>query len=76
MTPADAHALTMVAILAFALGSLVTLFFVMNHNGKKNAELNLPEFPEEEKNSKKPTTPGRKKEDPPADWEKDSDWWK
>ena len=76
LAPADAHALTMLVILAFALGSLVTMFLVMVHNGKKNEELDLPEFPEEEEPSQKPTTPGRKKKEPLADWEKDSDWWK
>lgn len=77
IAPADAHALTMVAILAFALGSLVTMFFVMAHNGKKNAKLNLPDLPEpEETPKKKPITPQAKESEPSSDWEKDSDWWK
>ena len=79
ISPADAHALTMVAILAFALGSLVTMFFIMARNGRKNEELDLPEFPEE-MTKKKPTQPskpilkkGRKKDE---GWEKEGDWWK
>ena len=76
IAPADAHALTMVGILAFALGSLLTMFLVMARNGRKHQELDLPEFPEEEPEPKKPATPRKKKGDTPADWEKDSDWWK
>ncbi|MGJ8725701.1 MAG: hypothetical protein ACSHYB_14165 [Roseibacillus sp.] len=77
IAPADAHALTMVAILAFALGSLLTMFLVMARNGKRNADLDLPEFPEEEPEpDKKPTTPRTKDEKPPKNWEKDADWWK
>lgn len=75
ITPADAQALTMVAILAFTLGSLITMFLVMARNGKRNAALDLPEFPEEEK-EKKPTTPRGQDNEPSADWERDADWWK
>lgn len=71
MAPADAHALTMVAILAFALGSLVTMFLVMARNGRKNEELDLPDLAEEEEK------PHPEKSGPaPASWEKDADWWK
>lgn len=78
ISPADAHALTMVAILSFALGSLITMFLVMARNGKRNAELDLPDFPEEaeEKDEQKPTTPGNNSQTPLEDWEKDADWWK
>lgn len=78
ISPADAHALTMVVILAFALGSLVTMFLVMARNGKKNAELDLPEFPEEEEETKptKPVFGKGKREARAEDWEKDADWWK
>ena len=77
IAPADAHALTMVAILAFALGSLLTMFLVMARNGQRNADLDLPEFPEEEPEpKKKPTTPRAKDESPRQGWEKDDDWWK
>jgi hypothetical protein len=74
IAPADAHALTMVAILAFALGSLVTMFLVMARNGQRNAELDLPELPEEDE--KKPTPHRKKTTEAAADWEKDPDWWK
>ncbi len=76
ISSADAHALTMVAILAFALGSLVTMFFIMARNAKRNAELNLPEFPEELLSQKKTSPSKRKKEEPRSEWERDADWWK
>ncbi len=79
IAPADAHALTMVGILAFALGSLVTMFIVMAHNGRKNEELDLPEFPKELDSSpspKKPTTPRSQPDETKTDWQKDADWWK
>ena len=77
IAPADAHALTMVAILAFALGSLLTMFLVMARNGQRNSELDLPEFPEEKPEpKKKPTAPRAKDETRSQDWEKDGDWWK
>ena len=77
MSPADAHALTMVAILAFALGSLATMFLVMAQNGKRNAELDLPELSEEEPPATK-RAPASKDQNnqPSADWERDADWWK
>lgn len=80
IAPADAHALTMVAILAFALGSLVTMFWVMARNGQRNAELDLPEFPEEKHPSREPkpnpASPRSKREETAQDWEKNADWWK
>lgn len=77
IAPADAHALTMVAILAFALGSLVTMFLVMARNGRRNAKLDLPELPEEEPPQKKKTPPPKRKAaKPSAEWERDGDWWK
>ncbi|WP_411847335.1 hypothetical protein AAFN60_08205 [Roseibacillus persicicus] len=76
ITPADAHALTMVAILAFALGSLVTMFLIMARNGRRNAEQDLPEFPEE-KEPKKPSSARKEKSAKlVAEWERDGDWWK
>lgn len=65
----------MVGILAFALGSLVTMFFVMAKNGQRNADLDLPEFPEEEVKDK-PITPKGKNKSLLEDWERDADWWK
>ncbi|MBK1835259.1 hypothetical protein [Roseibacillus ishigakijimensis] len=75
IAPADAQALTLVAILAFALGSLVTLFVVMARNGRRNEALDLPEFPDLE-NESPPALSSRKSPPPRADWERESDWWK
>lgn len=76
MSPADAYGLSMVAILAFVLGSLLTMFLVMARNGQRNADLDLPEFPEEDEPNEKPTAPRAKDERPSQEWEKDADWWK
>jgi hypothetical protein len=74
VNPADAHALTMVAILAFAMGSLVTMFFIMVRNGKRrNEELDLPPAEETESPTQRPAS---KREAKREAWEKDGDWWK
>lgn len=81
ISPADAHALSMVAVLAFALGSLFTMFFVMARNGQRNRELDLPELPEKTPPKQSPSpptapqTPAPPRKSPSA-WEKDPDWWK
>ncbi len=79
IAPADAHALTMVGILAFALGILLTLFYCIYRESKRNQELNLPDledFLAEDKPSR-PTKPSSThSKPPPEDWERDADWWK
>lgn len=75
ITPADAHALTMVGVLAFALGSLITMFFIMARNGQRNAKLDLPELPDFTQ-EEKPAPKKKKEQHPTADWERNPDWWK
>ena len=79
LTPADALALTMVAVLAFALGSIATLFLIMGRHGKRNeGRLELPEQEEsdEKKPKSKPLAPQSENGVPLDDWEKEADWWK
>jgi hypothetical protein len=73
MQPADVHALTMVAILAFALGSLVTMFLVMIQNGKRNGDdIELPESENEGAENVRP----KRAEPIKEKWVRDADWWK
>lgn len=78
ITPADAHALTMVVILSFALGSLVTMFLIMARNGKRSSS--AIEIPDDETDeaprTAKPTPTSPKGETPREPWEQEDDWWK
>lgn len=79
MSAADALAVTMVAVLAFALGSLAMMFFVMDRNARRNMDrLELPEEEVEEREEPrtKPTSAGSDEPPPPEPWEKKADWWK
>lgn len=78
IAPADAHAITMVVIFSFALGSLVTMFLIMIHNGKRNQDaMDLLTPDEEETADEKPAKPARTTQERQRDdWEKDEDWWK
>lgn len=79
MSGADALALTMVAVLAFALGSIATMFLIMDRNARRNMDrLELPE--DEDVDGKtprtKPTSAGPDEAPAPEAWEKEADWWK
>ena len=77
LTASDGMALTMVALLAFAFGIVLTILFTILRNSGKKHEIEEHEVHEE-------TRPPLPKEighrSPPAepkeDWERDSDWWK
>ena len=66
--------MSMVALLSFALGMIVTILFVMARTGASRPEVD-PELFEEEDESHNVEAG-----DPPADtkepWEQDPDWWK
>ena len=71
----DAVALTMVALLGFALGMILTILVVMaRHAGRKPDP--AEEFDEAEEDALPRVNPG----DPPAEkreaWEREANWWK
>ncbi len=77
----DLLALSMVALLSFALGMIITILFVMARSGAKTPDLETDFFEEKEESSfKKENTEAagdQPAEAPPKDlWEKDPDWWK
>ncbi|MDP0491643.1 MAG: hypothetical protein Q7Q71_11380 [Verrucomicrobiota bacterium JB023] len=74
MSPADAHALTQLAILVIAIGLIALLFVLMARNGQRNRNMDLPEIEEEKPRKRASPPPAKKPETPP--WEKDADWWK
>lgn len=77
MSAPDALALTMVAVLAFALGSIATMFLIMDRNARRNLDrLELPEDEEEESPRTKATSAGANEAPAPEAWEKEADWWK
>ncbi|MEM9081261.1 MAG: hypothetical protein AAGC74_11285 [Verrucomicrobiota bacterium] len=79
MNPADAHALTMLLILAFSLGSILTMFILMFRNAEKKQD--LPEFPEIDQDGnlkdEEEKAPTAESDDPSLqNWERDADWWR
>ena len=75
MSAPDALAVTMVAVLAFALGALATMFFVIRGNARRNhSRLELPE--EEELQPATKASTKSDSEPTPEEWEKEADWWK
>ena len=75
---ADLLALSMVALLSFALGMIVTILFVMARSGSRPPDINI-EFleEEEEEETHKLETRGEQPAEAPRElWELDPDWWK
>ena len=76
----DMLPLSMVALLSFALGMIVTILFVMARSESRSRDLE-PEFLEEEKDESlgdnMEAAGSHHAETPPPDaWEQDPDWWK
>jgi len=78
LTPSDGLALTMVATLAFSLGMLFTIFWVMARKAGRKPDIEDGLLDEDQLpwRDKKPATIADHKEPPRQPWEKDSDWWK
>ncbi|NNC90648.1 MAG: hypothetical protein HKN82_19495 [Akkermansiaceae bacterium] len=71
----DAVALTMMALLGFALGMILTILIVMaRHAGRK------PDVTGELEGDEDDATPRTRAGEPPAEprdeWEREPDWWK
>jgi hypothetical protein len=71
MSPPDALAISMLAILLVAIGTLMTIFHSLRKNAGKVDEIEelMSEVEQWEK------TPSGKAA-PLQEWEKDADWWK
>ncbi len=80
LSPGDMLPFSMVALLSFALGMIVTILFVMARSGSRTQALE-PESLEEEKdeslNDNMEAAGNHQAEAPPQEiWERDPDWWK
>ena len=69
----DGLAITMVLLIGFSLGMILTILIVMARNSGKNPDV-LPED-DDEKRPPQPQSHRPKKEESPS-WERDGDWWK
>lgn len=80
LSPADGMALTMVALLAFSLGMILTILWVMARNAGRQPDIEdgLIEKEDDEASppEKKPTGESDEDPTPSQPWEKDGDWWK
>ena len=79
LAPGDMLAISMTALLSFALGMIATILFVMARSGAsvRDTDNELLEEENQEPDDRTPEAAGELPESPPAeDWEKDSDWWK
>lgn len=79
LAPADALAFSMVALLSFALGMIVTIFFTMARSGSSGRDVDTEVFDEEEeadRGSFNVEAGEQPKESPREEWELDPDWWK
>ena len=77
LTASDGMALTMVALLAFAFGIVLTILVsIVRNTGRKHEiedhEVHPDRRPPLPKEISHRSPPAEKKED----WERDSDWWK
>ena len=68
----DGVALTMLVLIAFSLGIILTILVVMARDAGKKPDLNLPEENPPPKHPAKKGPDG----DTPQDWEREADWWK
>ena len=76
---ADLLALSMVAVLSFALGMIVTILFVMARRGSRPPDIDnefLEEEEEGEESHKLEARGEQPAEGPRELWELDPDWWK
>jgi hypothetical protein len=80
LSPADGMALTMVGILGFALGMILTILIVMARNAGRKPDIEEGLFDDEEEaptdRDKKRAGSPQDDEPPRKEWEKDGDWWK
>tara|TARA_B100000674_G_C37846382_1_gene917821 strand:+ start:120 stop:389 length:270 start_codon:yes stop_codon:yes gene_type:complete len=79
LAPGDMLAISMTALLSFALGMIATILFVMARSGSStgNIESDLLEEDEQEAIDQPHETAGELPESPRNEaWEKDSNWWK
>jgi hypothetical protein len=79
ISAADALAMSMVALLSFALGMIVTIFWVMLRSGAERSPIEEELFEEEEESRSQSNMEAAG--DPPAEasreqWEQDPDWWR
>lgn len=77
LTASDGMALTMVALLAFAFGIVLTILFSILRNSGRKHEIDEHEV----RGDRRPPLPKEisHRSPPPEtkeDWERDSDWWK
>ena len=80
LSAGDMLPLSMVALLSFALGMIITILFVMARSESRDRDLE-PDFPEEEKddscNGNMEAAGNHQAEAPSREiWEQDPDWWK
>lgn len=76
ISPADALALTMVLLLGFSLGMILTILVVMARHAGRKPDLTA-EFEESEPDDREsPTRAGDGPEEPGEEWERAADWWK
>jgi hypothetical protein len=76
LSAADALAISMVALLSFALGMIVTIIFIMARSGSSATSVDTEIFEEEEEQSYNVEAGDQPKEAPREAWEQDPDWWK
>ena len=66
----DGLALTMLFLIAFSLGMILTILLVMARNAGKKPELHI------EKEEENPPLAKTGNSEQPQDWEREADWWK
>lgn len=82
LAASDTLALAMVAILSFALGMIVTIFFTMIRSSTDRPEVDCDDLleDEEERGDDKESSHNVAAADPPKDprepWEQDPEWWR
>lgn len=76
VSAADALAISMVALLSFALGMIVTIVFIMARSGSSRSAVDAELFEEEDEQSYNVEAGDQPKDAPREAWEQDPDWWK
>ena len=77
----DVLAISMVALISFALGMIVTILLVMARSGSRHESIEADFLEEEEEENPDDEGPEATSDQPSKGsskeiWEKDSDWWK
>ena len=79
LAPGDMLAISMTALVSFALGMIATILFAMARSGASpsNIESELLEDEDQEAIDQPHEAAGDLSDTPPQEaWEKDSNWWK